>query len=87
MNLLTKIIENIQNPRDVIETKTVVKKANFCPPHYWPHKRNDGNPITNEPCHFHTTWKHQFLHHQPYCFAIRCPNYKTMMKAKGEHKK
>lgn len=81
---LKKLLSNIIKPQDTIETRTQITENNFCPPHYTPHKLPDGNPITDEPCHFHTSRIHQYLHHIPFCLT-KCPHYRTMLKARKKY--
>ncbi len=69
-----------------ISDKILVESENnsVCPPHYLPHKLHFGEPVTDEPCHFHEAWW-RTLHHDRYCRKLKCPNYENMKKAYEEH--
>lgn len=49
-----------------------------CPPHYLPHKLPIGQPIEDEPCHYHEN-PLRMLHHVPFCYQW-CQHYESMME-------
>ena len=57
----------------------------YCPPHYFPHKLPDGNPIIDEPCHTHQS-KLRMIHHSTFCKMLKCPNYEKMIKVDKERR-
>jgi len=53
---------------------------NVCPLHRLPHTLPVfGKLVQNEPCHTHKA-KWRRLHHNTFCKAIKCPNYKEMRR-------
>ncbi len=62
-----------------IKDKIEIAKDRFCPSHYLPHKLPFGEPITDEPCHYHER-KWRMAHHQTFCKILKCPNYEFMIK-------
>jgi len=85
--MIKEILTEIIKPSDEILTKDLVKMDEeiYCPPHYLPHALPIfNNPITDEPCHFHKSWRHQHLHHEPFCLT-RCPHYTTMKEARRKY--
>ncbi len=70
--------------KDQITTLDILqdKEERTCPPHRLGHL----SLTTDEPCHFHTSLKHQYLHHLPFCYLIKCPNRKYMQTARSQYK-
>ncbi len=69
-----------------IKDKTPLNNGNCCPAHYLPHKIPDGDPITDEPCHFHNNWL-RMAHHRCFCTLLRCPHYEKMMEGYRNRKR
>lgn len=94
MSILKKLLQIDDKGRvfmktpDKVDTKAVLQDGvdRYCPPHKWPHVLPWQKPVTDEPCHIHTTNWRQYGHHEPFCKLLRCPNYEAMCKAKREYK-
>lgn len=71
--------------KDKVEVKSKLGEKLCCPAHCWPHKFPFTKPIIDEPCHYHNA-KWRMAHHVPFCFLIRCPNYKRMREKCEEDK-
>jgi hypothetical protein len=78
----------LMNIKDKIKTDDIfeTESPRYCPPHRIPHTLPlIGELITDEPCHHHTS-KLRMIHHKTFCKILRCPNYKTMIKAYNKSK-
>ena len=90
MNLLKKILRIDEQGRmlmgdaDKVKTDEILKdgEVRVCPPHKMPHVFPWKESVTDEPCHVHTNLIKYYLHHKPFCKILKCPNYKTMCRAK-----
>jgi len=56
-----------------------------CPPHRLPHVLPIiGQPVMDEPCHYHQAWWRQ-AHHSFFCYLLKCP-YRDLMLAERAKK-
>ena len=63
------------------------ERERHCPPHHLPHSLQIIQPkVCDEPCHIHQTDWRTYLHHDPYCRRLECPNYEDMKKARNKYK-